>query len=157
MKRETYAFLIAVAVVALIIMNTNTAIGNGKIEAALAEANSMHIDTSRRANVQVTQQVEKNIQTVINERTEAVTKLQLALTGKISKNFGENTENIDANDVLILQKYLAAHGFLKEKYVTGEFGPITKQALKDFQVANNITPATGFVGDMTREKINSGN
>ncbi len=154
MKRETYAFLIALAVVAVIIMNTNTAIGNSKIEAAIADAQKVHINKSRHSNGL---KAVSSVPAATNAASDNSAQGLATASAAISKNFGENTENIDSNDVLVLQKYLAANGYLKEKYVTGEFGPITKQAVKDFQVANNITPATGFVGDVTREKINSGN
>lgn len=145
MKRETYAFLIGIAIIAIIVMNTNTAIGNGQIEAAITQAQMMKINHGpRRADIQ-------NPQVVVSQNGMG----QTMTSGTITANFGENTQNIDANNVLVLQKYLVAKGFLKEKYVTGEFGPITKQAVKDFQVANNISPATGFVGDLTRQIINN--
>ena len=145
MKRETYAFLIGIAIIAIIVMNTNTASGNGQIEAAITQAQMMKINHGpRRADIQ-------NPQVVVSQNGMG----QTMTSGTITANFGENTQNIDANNVLVLQKYLVAKGFLKEKYVTGEFGPITKQAVKDFQVANNISPATGFVGDLTRQIINN--
>lgn len=140
MKRETTALLIGFVAVAIIVMNTNTAIGNGQYEAAIIHARTMKIDHApRRAEVQPQTTVQAGVQNSL---------------GTIVANFGENTKNINPNDVRILQTYLAAHGFLKEKYITGEFGPITKQAVKDFQIANNISPATGFVGDQTRALIN---
>lgn len=152
MKRETNAMLVGFVVVAFIVMNTNSAIGNGQLEAALINAQNMTIERGpRKADMQATPEVENNIKNAI----QADMSGKMQIRGMISANFGENTENVDANNVFILQTYLAANGYLKDKYVTGEFGAITKQAVKDFQIANNIEPASGFVGDMTRQKINA--
>ncbi len=145
MTRETNAFLIAIVAVAIIVMNTNSAIGNGRLEAAIAGAQTMHIEHTARTTAQNAQLQSAEQQGVSSSQ------------GTITANFGENTKNIDSNNVLILQRYLASHGFLKDKYVTGEFGPITKQAVKNFQAANGILPATGYVGDQTRAIVNAGN
>lgn len=53
-------------------------------------------------------------------------------------------------DVLQLQIRL---GFVP-KYQTGYFGPITKAAVIAYQKANNISPAEGYVGPITRAKLN---
>jgi|GEM_PF-4351808 len=152
MKRETNALLIGIVAVAFIVMNTNSAIGNGQLEAALINAQNMTIERGpRKADMQASPEIENNIRNIIQADREN----KMTVVGTISANFGENTENIDTNNVLILQTYLAANGYLKEKYITGEFGAITKQAVKDFQIANGIDPASGFVGDMTRQKINA--
>ena len=56
------------------------------------------------------------------------------------------------NDVYILQNMLSQAGYL---YVTpnGYFGPSTKAAVKRFQIDNGV-PATGSVGQSTRNAIN---
>lgn len=56
-------------------------------------------------------------------------------------------------NVSYLQKYLISKGFLKEGLATGYFGEMTRLSVVDFQLKNNITPASGFVGPKTRAKI----
>ncbi len=132
MRRQTILFLIAISAIAFVVINTNNAIGNSQLEAALTRSKTMRIT-----------------------HTQHVAAVPVETRQQITATFGENTKNIDSKDVLVLQTYLVAHNFLKPKYITGEFGPITKQAVKDFQVANNISPATGFVGEQTIAIINT--
>ncbi len=56
-------------------------------------------------------------------------------------------------NVSYLQKYLISKGFLKEGFATGYFGEMTRLSVVDFQLKNNIIPASGFVGPKTRAKI----
>jgi peptidoglycan hydrolase-like protein with peptidoglycan-binding domain len=51
------------------------------------------------------------------------------------------------NDVSTLQTWLSDVGFVVP--VTGHFDGVTKQAVKRFQVANNLNPASGTVGNRT--------
>jgi peptidoglycan hydrolase-like protein with peptidoglycan-binding domain len=51
------------------------------------------------------------------------------------------------NDVSTLQTWLSDVGFVVP--VTGHFDAVTKQAVKRFQVANNLNPASGTVGNRT--------
>lgn len=39
--------------------------------------------------------------------------------------------------------------------INGNFGPCTEQSVKDFQTAQNISPASGYVGPETRAALNS--
>ena len=55
--------------------------------------------------------------------------------------------------VVVLQEYLILKGFLAQGLATGYFGPLTRNAVIEFQKANNVTPAVGFVGPLTRLKI----
>jgi hypothetical protein len=55
--------------------------------------------------------------------------------------------------VTTLQLVLNAECFLDIQYATGIFGPRTLAAVKGFQIAYGI-PATGYVGVITRTKIN---
>jgi hypothetical protein len=57
------------------------------------------------------------------------------------------------SDVLELQKQLKILGFFKVT-PTGYFGPITRAAVIAYQRANGV-PATGFVGVLTRGKLNA--
>lgn len=66
-------------------------------------------------------------------------------------------------DVLELQKYLNLAGFTIASSGAGSrgnettyFGPATKAALIKYQQAQNISPAAGYFGPITRAKINSG-
>jgi hypothetical protein len=65
------------------------------------------------------------------------------------------------SDVKELQKYLNTHGFPVALSGAGslgnettKFGALTKKALIKFQIANNINPAVGYFGPITRGLIN---
>jgi murein DD-endopeptidase MepM/ murein hydrolase activator NlpD len=60
-------------------------------------------------------------------------------------------------DVLALQQYLNAHGFVVATSGAGSkgnetqyFGPATRAALINFQLSKNIAPAAGYFGPLTR-------
>jgi peptidoglycan hydrolase-like protein with peptidoglycan-binding domain len=64
-------------------------------------------------------------------------------------------------DVQALQRYLNAHGFILANSGPGapgnetqKFGDVTKYQLSQFQQANAITPAAGYLGPKTRAFIN---
>ncbi|MEK7614024.1 MAG: fibronectin type III domain-containing protein [Patescibacteria group bacterium] len=57
------------------------------------------------------------------------------------------------NDVAKLQAYLADHDFYPEALVTGYFGPLTQRAVIRFQKLNDIVPAAGYVGPITKEVL----
>lgn len=58
-------------------------------------------------------------------------------------------------DVLCLQNFLKARGFLDIEQTTDYFGLATKKAVSAFQKANNISPIGGYFGSKTRALINS--
>lgn len=63
-------------------------------------------------------------------------------------------------EVSVLQKFLKTQGYFKGGLITDYFGPTTKQALIDFQLANSLIKAVddygaGRVGPATLELINS--
>lgn len=58
------------------------------------------------------------------------------------------------SEVLNLQQYLVFKGFLSKDCMTGYFGNLTKQALITLQIENNISPAIGYCGSITRNFIN---
>ncbi len=128
MKRETYAILLGGIFVAIIVMTTNTAIADYQINTAIANAQSIKIE----------------------HKVRPAEPIEISLT----KNFGIYTKETDQNDVLVLQDFLSANNLLDKKNISGVFDPQTLQAVRDFQKTNNITPATGFIGDTTRQKIN---
>lgn len=55
--------------------------------------------------------------------------------------------------VVELQEFLIEKGFLKSE-PTGNFYSLTRKAVKEYQKSEGI-PSTGFVGPITREKINA--
>jgi len=57
-------------------------------------------------------------------------------------------------EVQMLQECLKYLGLFNYPECTGYFGGITLKAVKAFQILNDI-PATGFVGPLTRAKLNS--
>ena len=58
-------------------------------------------------------------------------------------------------DVEALQKILNLEGVYPENIVSGYFGSLTKKAAIAFQKKYNISPAAGYVGALTRAKLNS--
>jgi hypothetical protein len=53
-------------------------------------------------------------------------------------------------DVLALQSILIAEGYLLLGAPTEYFGPLTQAALQKYQLANGISPASGYFGSITR-------
>jgi len=60
----------------------------------------------------------------------------------------------EGSDVKALQKALSKLGYLKEKYITGYYGNLTEQAVRNFQLRANLT-ADGVAGPATRGKLES--
>ncbi len=52
--------------------------------------------------------------------------------------------------VSALQSYLKAKGYYSYPTITGYFGNVTKAAVQSFQASNNVSPASGLVGPLTR-------
>lgn len=68
---------------------------------------------------------------------------------------------MEGEEVLALQKALVIDGEFRPENVTGVFGQITEQSVKDFQkkyhIVSSGTPSTtgyGFVGKKTRQQLN---
>ncbi len=60
------------------------------------------------------------------------------------------------SDVITLQNYLIRGGYLAAGYNTGYFGSLTQSALAKYQVAHNITPASGYYGPVTILSLSNG-
>lgn len=60
------------------------------------------------------------------------------------------------DDVLHLQRLLQAKGLLPQDSATGYFGPATHRAVRELQKQKGL-PDTGFVGNMTLEKLEQEN
>ncbi len=56
-------------------------------------------------------------------------------------------------DVSVLQQFLVNAEVYPEALVTGRFGPLTRAALQRFQQEQNITPAEGFFGPITKKRV----
>lgn len=82
---------------------------------------------------------------------------------KVTYVFARNLQqNMRGEDVRQLQIFLNTHGFPVSKISIGSrgnettyFGPATRLALVQFQRANKINPAVGFLGPVTRSLIGS--
>ncbi len=61
---------------------------------------------------------------------------------------------LEGEDVKQLQQYLINKGYQLPSGATGFFGHETRSALKQFQIDNNIEPAIGYFGPVTREAVN---
>lgn len=76
---------------------------------------------------------------------------KVVYTFNITLKLGDNN-----SDVAKLQTKLKQLGFfLQDQAITNYFGNLTKKAVMDFQIKNNITPVSGIVGNLTRNKLNS--
>ena len=58
-------------------------------------------------------------------------------------------------DVTILQQFLINAGVYPEARVTGYFGQLTKFALQKFQQEQNISPAVGYFGPITKKRMSN--
>lgn len=82
-------------------------------------------------------------------------------TGSISFSRDLSLNSV-GEDVRVLQRFLNTHGYTVAVSGAGSlnaettyFGPATKAAVIRFQLANNIVPAVGYVGQITRGAITS--
>ena len=72
-----------------------------------------------------------------------------------SYNFAKNlTVGSKGDDVKQLQSILITGGYLKIAAPTSFFGPMTKTAVVAWQKAVGITPTSGYVGALSRAKLN---
>ncbi len=91
-------------------------------------------------------------------------------TNNISNNTNNNTTTFTLNlalgdvneEVRVLQVFLNTHGYIISDSGAGSigketnvFGNLTKQALIKYQKDNNITPAVGYFGPITRGFVNN--
>lgn len=64
-------------------------------------------------------------------------------------------------DVSVLQQFLIGQAkgtaalALRTNGISGYFGPLTRAALVEYQVASGIFPAIGYFGPLTRTKMDS--
>ena len=113
-----------------------------------------------------------DLQTQINSLLATIASLQAQLSGtgsSMSTGYTFNTNltvGSTGTDVMNLQKVLnmsadtqVASGVSAGApgHETSTFGPATKAAVVKFQVKYGITPAAGYVGPITRAKLNSMN
>lgn len=75
-----------------------------------------------------------------------------ALVGQFDRNlyYGLKSDS----DVVILQETLRKLGFFTYTVSTGNYFSATVDAVKRFQTANGIKPASGYFGPLTRAEIN---
>ena len=59
------------------------------------------------------------------------------------------------NDVMVLQQFLITGGYLNLTATTDYFGPLTKAALRLWQTSAGVYPTSGFLGPLSRGKINA--
>lgn len=73
----------------------------------------------------------------------------------IKYNFATNlVVGSRSQDVINLQAILKAEGLFNYPSTTNYFGNVTKQAVIGFQKKYNLSPAVGYVGSLTRAKLN---
>lgn len=78
-----------------------------------------------------------------------------AVKGKTKFTFNKNLrQGVKNDDVKVLQEILFEEGVYPENIISGYFGPLTKKSVINFQKKYGISPAFGFVGSLTRAKLN---
>lgn len=86
----------------------------------------------------------------------AALQTQLGTPSTSSYNFAKNlTLGSKGADVTALQNVLISGGFLKIAAPTAYFGPATKAAVIAWQKSASVSPASGFVGPLSRAKLNA--
>src|SRR3989344_5540090 len=78
--------------------------------------------------------------------------------GGASMMFTQNlTVGSTGSEVSALQQWLVSKGYLvmPAGVAMGYFGNLTKSALAKYQASAGITPAVGYLGPITRAKVNS--
>lgn len=92
--------------------------------------------------------------TAVQAPTTVTPPVASSSTGTLSRNL---YLGVVGQDVLALQQFLNAHGYIVATSGAGSkgnettyFGPATQAAVITFQTANNIAPAVGYVGMLTR-------
>ncbi len=113
-----------------------------QIRSLLAQIASLQQQLSQQVG-----QSEQKIYTNTNRNT------CLSLTNNLSYRSRDSWTN---GEVSTLQDFLQVKGYLSSE-PTGYFGLLTLEAVKKFQIANGISPVQGFVGVLTRAKLNSMN
>lgn len=85
--------------------------------------------------------------------TENISTTTMSSTFKFNRNL---TVGYSGVDVIELQSKLETLGYLKmpSGVAKGFFGQLTRKALIEYQVANNINPAVGYFGPITRQSLN---
>lgn len=105
---------------------------------------------------QSTTELQAQIAALLAQINALQAKLGTASTVTSSYNFAKNlTLGSKGADVTALQNVLISGGFLKIAAPTAFFGPLTKTAVAAWQSANGISPAAGYVGAISRAKLNS--
>jgi hypothetical protein len=110
-----------------------------------------------------TTQPQTNISTLIDSlvsqgiiTTEQATLIKALLNNNNNNPYTRDlTLNTEGDDVKQLQQFLISKGYTIPAGPTGFFGAQTEQALIKFQQDNNITPAIGYFGPITRNFINN--
>ncbi len=164
MNRETIALLLGVIGVAVIAMSANSTISSSQLSAAVTKAQLIRVEHREHAPIVPPMPNASPLATPPGTVTSGGTPNDPSLatsstpslisSDQLNETFGANKKDANPRNIFILQRFLATSGFLDPKYITGEFGPRTRQAVIDFQKANGIEPVTGFVGDLTKQKIN---
>jgi hypothetical protein len=110
-------------------------------------------------NQTVTQTLIDNLvsQNIITPTQAELIKALLLTTPPTTPNNNTYTRDLDLNsqgeDVLKLQQFLISKGYSIPNGPTNFFGPQTQAALANYQRDNNITPALGYFGPVTRSFI----
>lgn len=63
------------------------------------------------------------------------------------------TLGASGEDVSVLQQFLIRVGVYPEALITGYFGTLTRRAVQKFQQEQNIAPASGYFGPLTKKRM----
>jgi hypothetical protein len=125
-----------------------------------AEASSVDVKNSKKivAKFCLTKLLDnqvrrKRVLSVINPDAEKETADKKINLKQINYDLSDvNFDQQTVEGVMGIQRALVSLGLLDQQYVTGTFGPITAEAVKNFQSQNGIEQ-TGFVGPLTKAKL----
>ncbi len=118
---------------------------------------SVVAQTSNEPSQAQDDELTKNLLAQIEQLKAQIAKIQAQLLAKTSScsDFQTNLYlGLKSNQVSCLQNFLISQDVYPEKIVSGFFGVLTKTAVIKFQEKYGIV-ATGFVGGLTRAKINT--
>jgi len=127
------------------------------------------VNSSLLAQIQSLQSVVAQVLVQIQSIQSQLTQLAaLVNSGSNNSNYSNNSNNLSSYtftefltvgsqdaEVTALQERLSALGFYSGP-ITGYFGALTGSAVKQYQTARGIAPATGYIGPSTRAILNTG-
>jgi hypothetical protein len=134
--------------------NKNTEVKIGKIKASSVKKNSSReivADFCLEKLLSEKTNLKRSV-SVQNPNTNAKKAGKKIDLGIFIETNSENFSSRSSEGVKNTQKALSSLGYLEKQYITGFYGTITTDAVRNFQKDNGIFPV-GFTGPLTRAKL----